>query len=101
MDFNEIMKQSQRMQEEMLRQEKLLKEKEYHNSQGKELVEVTMNGNMEVKAVKIKEEFVNNFTTSDKELLEKAIGEAFEEINQAIKDDQEQMAKDVVSGFSF
>ncbi|WP_294463546.1 YbaB/EbfC family nucleoid-associated protein [uncultured Ruminobacter sp.] len=44
MDFNSLLKQAQKMQEDMERQDAALKEKEYTSKTLKNIVQITMNG---------------------------------------------------------
>ncbi len=101
MDFNAIMQQAQKMQEEMEKQEKLLKEKEYTNTTSTSIVKVTMNGDCELLAVKINEDFVNNFTKDDVEILQDAICVAVTDVTTQIKNDQMDMVGGVANDISF
>ena len=70
MDFNSLLKQAQKMQEDMERQDAALKEKEYTSKTLKNIVQITMNGEYQITSVKLDDDFVKNFTSDDKEILE-------------------------------
>ncbi|TDW20651.1 hypothetical protein EDD63_11164 [Breznakia blatticola] len=59
MDLNALMKQAQKMQKDMAKQENELKEKQYVSSVGGGVVEITMNGAFEVVSVFIKDEVLD------------------------------------------
>ncbi|MDH6366837.1 MULTISPECIES: YbaB/EbfC family nucleoid-associated protein [unclassified Breznakia] len=59
MDLNALMKQAQKMQKDMAKQEYELKEKQYVSSVGGGVVEITMNGAFEVVSVFIKDEVLD------------------------------------------
>ena len=91
MDFNSLMREAQRMQEEMQRKEDALKSKEYVNSSGRGIVEVKMNGEYEVTGVKLDDEFVKNFTIDDREILEDSLQLAINDVTAQVTDDKDNM----------
>ena len=97
MNMNNMMKQAQKMQQDMLRMQAELEEKEYTASAGGGVVEATVNGKNRVLGVKIQPEAVD---PDDIEMLEDlivaAIGEA---LNMAEKASAEEMKK-VTGGIS-
>ncbi len=100
MDFNSLMREAQRMQQEMERKEAELKNKEYVSTTSRSIVEVTMNGEYEIKNIKINDEFVNNFTSDDKEILEDAILLAVNELTAKITEDKEGMVGDLAGSLN-
>ena len=91
MDFNSLMREGQRMQEEMQRKEDALKSKEYVNRAGRGIVEVRMNGEYEVTGVKLDDEFVKNFTIDDREILEDSLQLAINDVTAQVTDDKDNM----------
>lgn len=91
MDFNSLLKQAQKMQEDMERQDAALKEKEYTSKTLKNIVQITMNGEYQITSVKLDDDFVKNFTSDDKEILEDAISVAVNELTEEITADKEGM----------
>ncbi len=95
MDFNSIMKQAKKMQEEMERQQKALSEKEYHSTISSSIVEVTMNGDYNLTEVKINDDFAHGFTYEDKEILEDALCLAITEVAKKVTEDKENAMGDL------
>ena len=91
MDFNSLLKQAQKMQEDMEKQDAALKEKEYTSKTLKNIVQITMNGEYQITSVKLDDDFVKNFTSDDKEILEDAISVAVNELTEEITADKEGM----------
>ena len=100
MDFNSLMREAQRMQEEMARKDAELKNKEYVSTKSKSIVEVTMNGDYELQSVKINEEFAKNFTSDDKEILEDALMLAINEVTAKVTEDKEGMVGDLAGSLN-
>ena len=100
MDFSSLMREAQRMQEEMERKETALKNKEYVSETGKSIVEVRMNGEYEITELKINDEFVKNFTIDDKEILEDTILLAVNELTRQITDDKDAMMGDLAGSLN-
>ena len=78
MNMQHMMKQAQKMQKQMLKMQDELASKEYQASAGGDKVTVTVNGKMEVKAIKIAKEVVD---PDDIEMLEDLVLSA---VNSAI-----------------
>ena len=91
MDFNSLLKQAQKMQEDMEKQDAALKEKEYTSKTLKNIVQIIMNGEYQITSVKLDDDFVKNFTSDDKEILEDAISVAVNELTEEITADKEGM----------
>ena len=83
MNMQSMLKQAQKMQEDMLRKQKELEEKELVGASGGGMVEVVITGKNIIKAVRIKPEAVD---PDDVEMLEDLI-------MAAIKDAQSQVEK--------
>jgi DNA-binding YbaB/EbfC family protein len=84
MNPNNMMKQVQKMQEDMQKAQAELEAKEYTSSVGGGAVEITMNGKKEVVSVKIKPEVVD---PDDVEMLEDLISAAVTEVVSKIETD--------------
>ncbi len=69
-NMNQLMRQAQKMQEDMARAKKELEETVFTSSVGGGMVEVKMTGARELKAVNIKEQVID---PDDKEMLEDLI----------------------------
>jgi len=65
--MNSMIKQAQKMQEEMQELEARLKEKEYETTAGGGLIELTMNGAKELKSVKISPDVIDKDNPEDLE----------------------------------
>ncbi|MFY9198429.1 MAG: YbaB/EbfC family nucleoid-associated protein [Acutalibacteraceae bacterium] len=84
-----MMKQVQKMQEEMARVQAEVEEAEYTASAGGGAVEVSVNGSHEVKSIKIKEEVVD---PEDIEMLEDLL---MASINEAMRKATETMDREM------
>jgi DNA-binding YbaB/EbfC family protein len=73
-DMNTLMRQAQKMQDDMKAKQAELEATEYTGSASGEMVTVTMNGKHEVSSVKIKPEAVD---PEDVEMLEDLVAAAF------------------------
>jgi len=91
-NIQNLMRQAQKMQAEMEASKKELDSKEFTASVGGGMVEVTMQGNREVKAIKIKPEVVD---PDDVEMLEdlviSAVNDCLNQISKAEKDTMPQV----------
>ena len=97
MDFNSLLKQAQKIQEDMERQDAALKEKEYTSKTLKNIVQIIMNGEYQITSVKLDDDFVKSFTSDDKEILEDAISVAVNELTEEITADKEGMFGNIVN----
>ena len=90
-DVNALMRQAQKMQEDMKAKQEELENTEYTASVSDGMVEVTMTGKHEVTAVKIKPEAVD---PDDIEMLEDLIAAAVNSAVAAVdKDSEEEIGK--------
>lgn len=90
-DPNAMMRQVQKMQENIRAKQEELEAKEYTGTASGEMVSVTMNGKHEVVAVSIKPEAVD---PEDIEMLEDLIAAAVSSAVSAVdKDSEEEMSK--------
>ena len=90
-DPNAMMRQVQKMQENIRAKQEELEAKEYTGTASGEMVSVTMNGKHEVVAVNIKPDAVD---TDDIEMLEDLIAAAVNSAVSAVdKDSEEEMSK--------
>lgn len=96
-NMNQMLKQAQKMQEEIQRVQSELDEKTFTASVGGGAVEIEIQGNKTVQSLKIKPEVVDPY---DVEMLEDLIMSAFNEaINNIEKESEEEMSK-VTGGVS-
>ncbi len=96
-NMNQMLKQAQKMQEEIQRVQSELDEKTFKASVGGGAVEIEIQGNKTVQSLKIKPEVVD---PEDVEMLEDLIMSAFNEaINNIEKESEEEMSK-VTGGVS-
>ena len=90
-DPNAMMRQVQKMQDDIRAKQEELEAKEYTGTASGEMVTVTMNGKHEITAVKIKPEAVD---PDDIEMLEDLIAAAVNSASAAVdKDSEEEMSK--------
>ena len=90
-DVNALMRQAQKMQEDMKAKQAELEAAEYTGSASGEMVTVKMNGKHEVLSIKIKPEAVDS---DDIEMLEDLIAAAVNSAAAAVdKDSEEEMSK--------
>lgn len=88
-NMNQMLKQAQKMQEDMAALQADLENREYTAVSGGGMVEVTVDGKHLIKAIKIKPEAVD---PDDTEMLEDLITVAVNEaISNAIKNSEEEM----------
>ena len=91
-DLGKIMKQAQRMQEEMQKSQQRLAEEEVTGESGGGLVKVTINGKHETRRVQIDDSLMGD----DKEMLEDLIAAAMNDANQRVS----QKMQDSMSGLT-
>lgn len=96
-NMNQIVKQAQKMQEEMERVQAELAEKEYTVTAGGGMVELTMTGKHQVTAVKIDPEAVS---PDDVEMLEDLLAAAVNEAVRVVDEDSEQNLGAVTGGLN-
>jgi len=83
-DMSSVIRQAQKMQEQMTKKQEELAEKEYTATSGGGMVEITMNGKKEVRALHIKPEAVD---PEDIEMLEDLISAAVNEVIRVVEED--------------
>lgn len=81
-NMQQLMRQAQKMQQDMQRARAELDEREFTSSVGGGMVELTMLGNKTVKSLSIKPEVID---PDDKEMLEDLIVSAFNDVIAKIK----------------
>ena len=86
-NMNQMIRQAQKMQEEMTKAQEELNAKGYVTTSGGGMIEVTITGKKELKSVKLKPEVVD---PEDIEMLEDLIVAA---VNEAIRTAEEDSAK--------
>ncbi|MEG2073780.1 MAG: YbaB/EbfC family nucleoid-associated protein [Angelakisella sp.] len=96
-NMNQMIKQAQKMQEQMAAVQEELNEKEYSATSGGGMIEVTVNGKKEVKAVKLKPEVVD---PQDIELLEDMIVGAVNEALRAAEEDSAKRMEAITGGLN-
>ncbi|MDX1346294.1 MAG: YbaB/EbfC family nucleoid-associated protein [Sedimenticolaceae bacterium] len=91
-----IMKQAQKMQEEMKAAQEKLEREEVTGESGGGMVKVTMNGKHEVRRVVIDDSLVGD----DKEMLEDLIASACNDANRRVAEMMEQSMSGLTSGLN-
>lgn len=94
-NMNQMIRQAQKMQEEMARVQEELNAKEYQGTSGGGMVEVTMTGQKEVTRVTLKPEVVD---PDDIEMLEDLIAAAVNEAIRNLEEDSQQRLGSVTGG---
>lgn len=82
-NMNSMIRQAQKMQEQMAKTQAELEQKEYHITSGGGAVEISINGKKEITALHIDPEAVD---TGDMELLEDMLTAAFNEAVRKVED---------------
>ena len=92
-----VMKQAQKMQQDFLRMQKELEEKEFTAKSGGGMVSATVNGNREVTKIEIKPEAVD---PDDVEMLEDLVLAAVNEALRGIQELSNQRMSSVTGGMN-
>ena len=100
MDFNALLKQAQKMQEEAQRKENEIKKKEYVAKTGTSILRLVMNGQYQIVDLKLDDNFVKEFTSDDKELLEDTLVLAFNDCTSQIEADNNDLVNDLTGGLN-
>ncbi len=96
-NMNQMLKQAQKMQEDMANLQADLEQREYSAVSGGGMVEVTVDGKHLVKSIKINPDAVD---PEDVEMLEDLLTVAFNEaVSNAIKNSEEEMGA-ITGGFN-
>ncbi|MBR3738048.1 MAG: YbaB/EbfC family nucleoid-associated protein [Eubacterium sp.] len=96
-NMQSMLKQAQKMQEQIEAKKAELEEKDYVVSSGGGMVEVTVNGKHEVKAIGINPEVVD---PEDVEMLEDMLIAALNEANRQIDEESEREIDSVTGGLN-
>lgn len=96
-NMQNMLKQAQKMQENIEKKKAELEEKEYVVSSGGGMVEVTVTGKHEIKAIGINPEVVD---PEDVEMLEDMLVAAFNEAMRQIDEEQERELSAVTGGLN-
>lgn len=100
MDFNALLKQAQKMQEEAQKKENEIKQKEYVARVGTQVLHLTMNGQYQIVNLTLDNEFVKYFTIEDKEILEDTLVLAFNDCTAQIEADNNELVNDLTGGLN-
>jgi len=93
----DLMRKAQRMQEQLAEKQAELEEREFTVTSGGGMVEVTMNGKKEIKALNIKPEIVD---PDDIEMLQDVIMAAVNEVVRQVEETTNQELGQITSGLS-
>lgn len=96
-NMNSMIKQAQKMQEEMTRIQQELEQKTYDVTSGGGMVKVTITGKREIKAIEIKPEIVD---PDDIEMLQDTIAAAVNEAIRKVDEDSEKEMSKVTQGLN-
>ena len=91
-DVNALMRQAQKMQEEMKAKQEELENTEYQASSGGGMVQITMSGKHEITAIKINPEIVDK---DDIEMLEDMVAAAVNEAVRVVDEDSDNAMKEL------
>lgn len=97
-DVNALMRQAQKMQEEMKAKQEELENTEYHATSGGGMVEITMSGKHEITAIKINPEIVDK---DDIEMLEDMVAAAVNEAVRIVDEDSDNAMKELTGNTNF
>lgn len=97
-DVNALMRQAQKMQEEMKAKQEELEATEYRATSGGGMVEITMTGKHEITAIKINPEIVDK---DDIEMLEDMIAAAVNEAVRIVDEDSDSAMKELTGNANF
>jgi len=96
-NMKDLMKQAQRMQQEMMKSQEELENKTFEASAGGGMVTVTMSGKYHVKSIKIEPEAVD---PEDLEMLEDLILAALQEAHTRVSNETEAMMGKLTGGMN-
>lgn len=97
-NMNQMLKQAQKMQEEITKTQSELEEREFETSVGGGAVEIKMTGAKKLLSLKIKPEVVD---PDDVEMLEDLVMSAFNQAVETIEKTSEEEMSKVTGGVSF
>ena len=97
-DVNALMRQAQKMQEEMKAKQEELENTEYQASAGGGMVQITMTGKHEITSIKINPEIVDK---DDIEMLEDMVAAAVNEAVRKVDEDAEAAMQKITGGANF
>ena len=97
-DVNALMRQAQKMQEDMKAKQEELENTEYKASSGGGMVEITMTGKHEITAIKINPEIVDK---DDIEMLEDMVAAAVNEAVRIVDEDSDNAMKELTGNATF
>lgn len=97
-DVNALMRQAQKMQEEMKAKQEELENTEYQASAGGGMVQITMTGKHEITSLKINPEIVDK---DDIEMLEDMVAAAVNEAVRKVDEDAEAAMQKITGGANF
>lgn len=95
-NLQNLMKQAQKMQEEMEKAKEELVNTEFIGTSGGGMVEITLSGDKQVKKVNIKQEVVD---PDDKEMLEDLIQSSFNDAIEKITEKEKEKLPQMPQGF--
>lgn len=97
-DVNALMRQAQKMQEEMKAKQEELENTEYQASSGGGMVQITMSGKHEITSIKINPEIVDK---DDIEMLEDMVAAAVNEAVRVVDEDSDNAMKELTGNANF
>lgn len=96
-NMNNMIKQAQKMQEDMEKAQEEIKQKEYRTTVGGGAVEIVMTGDKVLKSVKLKPEIVD---PEDVEMLEDLIVSGVNEVLRTVETETEQKMNEISGGLN-
>ena len=97
-DVNALMRQAQKMQEEMKAKQEELENTEYQASAGGGMVKITMTGKHEITSIKIDPQIVDK---DDIEMLEDMVAAAVNEAVRIVDEDSDNAMKELTGNANF
>ena len=97
-DVNALMRQAQKMQEEMKAKQEELENTEYQASAGGGMVKITMTGKHEITSIKIDPQIVDK---DDIEMLEDMVAAAVNEAVRVVDEDSDNAMKELTGNANF
>lgn len=98
-DFNKLLQQAQKMQEQMQQAQEKLKSKEIVSSAGAGLVEIIRNGHGDALRTKLSAEVTAGMSEEDREMLESLITAAINDGQQKIQAISQETMNNGMGGF--
>lgn len=98
MNFNEMLRQANKMQQEMKNAQDKLESQEFEISSGGGAVKVVITGSNEIKSVQISKDIID---PDDQEMLQDVIAVAINEALTKVKEESDKITSKITNGMNF